>query len=55
MLIDSMVDMILGMGLGMVISPLMMKAIKNVRQKRKVNRILHEISELKAQQRSSNA
>ena len=47
MIIDSMVDMILGMGLGMAVSPIMMKAIKNVIQKRRINRILHEISELK--------
>lgn len=46
MFIDSMIDMILGMALGMVASPLMMKAIKNVKQKRRINRILHEISEL---------
>jgi heme exporter protein D len=48
-----MIDMILGMGLGMVVSPLMMKAIKSIRQKRRVNRILHEISEFqRAKQRS---
>jgi hypothetical protein len=46
MIIDSMIDMVLGMGLGMIASPLMMKALKNIRQKRRINRILHEISEL---------
>jgi hypothetical protein len=45
-----MIDMILGMGLGMAVSPLMMKLLKNFRQKRRINRILHEITEL---QRSS--
>jgi len=46
MIIDSMVDMILGMGLGMAVSPIMMKAIKNVRQSIRVNRILREISDI---------
>ncbi|MFN2435150.1 MAG: hypothetical protein ABR515_07220 [Nitrososphaeraceae archaeon] len=46
MIIDSMIDMVLGMGLGMVASPLMMKAIKSLKQKRRINRILDEISEL---------
>jgi hypothetical protein len=39
-------DMIIGMVLGMVASPLMMKAIKSIKQRRKVSRILHEISDL---------
>jgi hypothetical protein len=39
-------DMIIGMILGMVASPLMMKAIKSVKQRRKVSRMLREISEL---------
>lgn len=38
--------MTLGMILGMAVSPLMMKAIKNMRQSRRVNRILREISEI---------
>lgn len=46
MIVDSMIDMTLGMVLGMAVSPLMMRAIKNVRQKRRVNRILREVSEL---------
>lgn len=37
--------MILGMILGMVASPIMMKAIKSVRQKRKVNKILREAAD----------
>jgi hypothetical protein len=39
-------DMIIGMILGMIASPLMMKAIKSVKQRRKVSRMLREISEL---------
>ncbi len=38
-------DMVLGMLLGMAASPLMMKGIKAVRQKRKLNKVLHEIAE----------
>jgi len=37
--------MILGMILGMVASPIMMKAIKSIRQKRKVNKILREAAD----------
>jgi hypothetical protein len=40
------VDMIIGRVLGMIASPIMMKAIKAIRQRRKVNRILHEAVEL---------
>ncbi|MDQ4012896.1 MAG: hypothetical protein M3146_04130 [Thermoproteota archaeon] len=43
---DMYFDMIFGMILGMVASPLMMKAIKSVKQRRRVSRMLHEISEL---------
>jgi hypothetical protein len=42
-----LVDMTIGMFLGMAASPLMMKAIKLIRERRKVSRILHEIAELK--------
>jgi membrane protease subunit (stomatin/prohibitin family) len=45
MLISTMTDMILGMILGMVASPIMMKAIKSIRQKRKVNKILREAAD----------
>ena len=38
----SIVDMVLGMILGMVASPLLMKLIKFLRQKHKVNRLLRE-------------
>jgi hypothetical protein len=44
--VDMFFDMIIGMILGMVASPLMMKAIKSVKQRRKVSRMLREISEL---------
>jgi hypothetical protein len=45
MMIDALLDMTIGMILGMVASPIMMKAIKILRQRRKVDRILREISE----------
>ena len=44
MMINTLLDMIIGMMLGMIASPLMMKGIKVIRQRRKVNRILREIS-----------
>jgi hypothetical protein len=45
MMIDSLLNMTLGMILGMIASPVMMKGIKIIRQRRKVNRILKEISQ----------
>ena len=42
---DLFFEMILGMVLGMVASPLMMKAIRSIKQRR-VSRMLHEISDL---------
>jgi heme exporter protein D len=45
MMIDTLLDMTIGMALGMVASPIMMKAIKILRQRRKVDKILREISE----------
>jgi len=47
-----MIDMLLGMILGMIASPVMMKAIKSMRQKRKVNRLLREAAD--QQERSNN-
>jgi uncharacterized membrane protein YccC len=38
----STADMVLGMILGMVASPLLMKLIRSLRQKHKVNRLLRE-------------
>jgi hypothetical protein len=43
---DMYFDMIIGMVLGMVASPLMMKAIKSIKQRRRVSIMLHEISDL---------
>ena len=39
--------MTIGMILGMVASPLMMKGIKTMRQKRRISKMLNDISELK--------
>jgi hypothetical protein len=46
-MMDMLLYMIIGMILGMVASPLMMKGIKAIRQRRKISKMLHEISELK--------
>jgi hypothetical protein len=43
MIIDTLLGMTIGMILGMIASPLMMKGVKLVRQRRKVDRILREI------------
>jgi hypothetical protein len=40
-------DMTVGMILGMAASPLMMKGIKAIRQKRKLDRMLHEIAKIR--------
>jgi hypothetical protein len=45
MMLDALFDMIMGMILGMIASPLMMKGIKVIRQRRKVDRILRQISQ----------
>jgi hypothetical protein len=42
MIFSSLTDMLLGMTLGMVASPLLMRLIKTLQQKRKVNRLLRE-------------
>jgi hypothetical protein len=42
---DMYFDMRIGMVLGMVASPLMMKAVRSIKQRR-VSRMLHEISDL---------
>jgi uncharacterized membrane protein YccC len=42
MIFSSMSDILLGMILGMVASPILMKLIKSFQQKRKVNRLLRE-------------
>lgn len=38
-------DMMIGMALGMIASPLMMKGIKILKHKRKMNRLFNEISQ----------
>lgn len=40
-------DMTVGMIVGMAASPIMMKGIKVIRQKRKLDRMLHEIAEIR--------
>jgi hypothetical protein len=47
MMFDMFLDMTMGMILGMAASPLMMKGIKAIRQRRRISKMLHEISELK--------
>jgi hypothetical protein len=46
MIFDSVMNMTLGMMLGMAVSPLMMKVIRDLRQKYRVNKILRQISQL---------
>jgi Tfp pilus assembly protein FimT len=38
-------DMMIGMALGMIASPLMMKGIKIIKHKRKMNRLFNEIAQ----------
>lgn len=45
MIMSTMVDMLLGMILGMIASPIMMKAIKSLLQRHKVNRLLREAAD----------
>jgi predicted site-specific integrase-resolvase len=40
-------DMIIGMALGMVASPLMMKGIKIIRHRRKLNKLFREIAQVR--------
>jgi hypothetical protein len=39
-------DMIIGMIVGMAASPILMRIIKALRQRRRVSKLLHEISDL---------
>lgn len=41
-------DMMIGMVIGMIASPLLMKAVKSFRQKRKIDRLLNEIARNRA-------
>lgn len=52
MMISTLLDMIMGMVLGMIASPIMMKGIKIIRQRRRVNRILRQISKEQKNQQS---
>ena len=47
MMINMLLDVTMGMILGMIASPLMMKGIKELRQRRRISKMLREISELK--------
>jgi uncharacterized membrane protein YccC len=49
MIFSSMVDMLLGMILGMVASPLLMKLTRSLQQKRKVDKLLREAADLQRQ------
>jgi hypothetical protein len=40
-------DMIIGMALGMAASPLMMKALKIIRHRRKLNKLFSEMAQLR--------
>ena len=40
-------DMTIGMILGMAASPVMMKAVKSIRQRRRIDRMLREIAEIR--------
>ncbi|MGA7367832.1 MAG: hypothetical protein WBX01_01795 [Nitrososphaeraceae archaeon] len=42
MIFSSITDMLIGMVLGMIASPLLMKLIRSLQSKRKVDRILRE-------------
>jgi uncharacterized membrane protein YciS (DUF1049 family) len=44
------ISMLLGMGLGISTSPLMMTAIMSLRSRRKVNKMLKELAEMRKQQ-----
>jgi hypothetical protein len=41
------IDMTVGMIVGMAASPVLMKGIRRIRQKRKLDRMLHEIAEIR--------
>jgi hypothetical protein len=46
MIVEMLFYMTMGMIVGMIASPIMMKAIKVLRQRRRVSKLLKEISEL---------
>jgi hypothetical protein len=46
MMVDILFYMTIGMVVGMIASPIMMKAIKVITQRRRVSKILNEVSKL---------
>jgi hypothetical protein len=50
-----LLDMTIGMILGMAASPLMMKGIKAIRQRRKINRLFREIANARENAKLSSA
>jgi hypothetical protein len=46
-LLGMSLDMIIGMALGMVASPLMMKGIKIIRHRRKLNKLFSEMAQIR--------
>jgi hypothetical protein len=47
-------DMIIGMALGMIASPLMMKGIKILKHRRKMNRLFNEIAQTRRNEGTDN-
>jgi hypothetical protein len=47
-------DMIIGMALGMIASPLMMKGIKIIKHRRKMNRLFNEIAQTRRNEGPNN-
>ena len=51
-MIDMVLGMVLGMILGMIASPVMMNALKSLRQRSKVTRLLREAADLQGRKDS---
>lgn len=47
-------DMVIGMALGMAASPLLMRAVKVLKRRRKINRLLDEIAKNRTSDRSDS-
>ena len=52
MIASSLLDMFFGMILGMIASPVMMRVIKSIRQKRKINKLLREAANDRLEQKN---
>jgi len=52
---ESHISMLLGMGLGISTSPLMMTAIMSLRSRRRVSKMLKELAEMQKQQGNSES